>query len=161
MSAGGPVRSRRRSENGQGLIEGAGALICCLLVIFGCTSLITLIIAKFEIDSATADATASTLAAPLGAGDQSKKLAQYVFSHSLASHSWIQAVGVDCTSQHYFQGENVPRGKISCVGTARVRLSTLPIPGGVDFTISGSGEVAQPSLRQCGAVSNSEATSGC
>ncbi len=161
MSVSRPIRNQHRGESGQGLIEGAGALICCLLVISACMSLIVLIIAKFEIDSATADATASTLAAPLGAGDQSKQLAQYAFSHSLASHSWIQAVGVDCTSEHYFQGQNAPGSKISCVGTARVRLSMLPIPGGVDFTISGNGQVAQPSLRQCGTVTSSEAASGC
>jgi hypothetical protein len=154
-------RRRRRGESGQGLIEGAGSLICCLLVLFASIALTAIAVAKFEIDSAAANATAATLAAPLGAGDQSKRFAADAFDGSLATHPWIQPTSVLCTSEAYFQGRYAPGSKIECVGTARVRLSMLPIPGGLDFTLSHEESVRQPALRQCATITSSQDTTGC
>jgi hypothetical protein len=156
-----PRRSRRRGENGQGLIEGAGSLICCLLVLFASVALTLRAVAQFEVDAAAANATASTLAAPLGAGGQSKRFAADAFNGSLATHPWIQPVSVVCTSEAYFQGRNVPGSKIACTGSARIRLSLLPIPGGLDFTIDHPESVRVPALRQCSVVTNPQDTTGC
>jgi hypothetical protein len=161
MSSPYPPRTQRRGESGQGLIEGAGSLICCLLVLFASIALTAIAVAHFEIDGAAANATAATLAAPLGAADKSRQLAADAFYGSLATHPWIQPTSVVCASEAYFQGRYDPGSKIQCTGTARIRLSMLPIPGGLDFTLSHTESVRQPALRQCAAVTSSQDATGC
>lgn len=136
-----------------------GLLTLLVLIVIGASAFALAVraVAQLQLESAVANAAASTLSARLGAGGSAQSYALDAYDGTLAGHVDIDPGTLVCTSAGFFGQGNAQTAytRITCSADAHVRLDRFPFPVGLSLPIHASASVLQPAYRQCDTVTPS------